>query len=106
MTKPEPSHPTPKEMAVLNEANAINFKLHWLREHPGKTRRDYNAGLKDQTSEVWQWRRAMGHAAVEAEEAAWLADHPGRPLPEHRCSMTPAEGAEYDAWKNPAKLSV
>jgi hypothetical protein len=64
--------PTPKEMAVLNEAGQIRFKLHWLHEHPGKTRRDYNAGLKDQTSEVWEWRRAIGRATVVAEETAWL----------------------------------
>jgi len=96
--------PTPKEMAVLNEANAIRVKLRWLHEHPGKTRRDYNAGSKDPNGEVWKWRRALGHGLVVAEEAAWLADHPGRPLPEHRCSMTPAQEAEYDAWENRAKL--
>jgi hypothetical protein len=91
--------PTAKEMAVLNEAAQIRFKLLWLNEHPGKTLRDYNAGLKDRKSGVWEWRRAVGRAEVAAEEAAWLADHPGRPLPEHMCSMTPAEAAEYDAWK-------
>jgi hypothetical protein len=39
-----------------------------------------------------------GRASVAAERAAWLRDHPGNPLPEHICSLSEAEAAEYDRW--------
>jgi len=80
-------------MAVLNAAAEIEWKLLWLREHPGKTRRDYNRGLSN--GEVWKWRRAKGRQSIEEENAAWLRDHLG-PLPEHLCSLTDEEYAAYD----------
>ncbi len=59
--------PTPKESLMLNNAVAsIQWKLAWLGAHPGKTRRDWDAGLQDPTAEVWQWLRAQG--ALEAIE--------------------------------------
>jgi hypothetical protein len=92
--------PTNKEMEILNAADEIRFKLKWLAEHPGKTRRDWNRGMNDFDSEVWKWRRAKGRAANKAENAAWLRDHPGRPLPEHLCcGLTPAEVDEYEQWR-------
>jgi hypothetical protein len=86
-------------MEILNAADEIRFKLKWLDEHPGKTRRDYNRGLKDfHNGEVWKWRRAKGEAADKAERKAWLRDHPGNPLPEHFCGMTDAESRKYNQW--------
>ena len=59
-----------KESLVLLEAGKIENRLLWLREHPGKTRRDYNAGRKNfPDSEVWQWSRAK-----YAERAAFIKD--------------------------------
>jgi len=89
---------TPKEMAILAQASEIQFKLAWLDAHPGRTRRDYAAGLKDPGSEVWKWRRAQGEASVAVERAAWEADHPGQEWQEHQCGMSDAESDEYAKW--------
>jgi hypothetical protein len=91
--------PTPKEMAILNQAAWIRQKLEWLEAHPGKTRRDWNAGIKDTDSDIWKWLRATSKAADAAERADWLRDHPGNPLPEHLCALTAAEGEELDRWR-------
>ena len=80
----------------INEANERLWRQQWLAE--GRSIDDYRAGLDDPESEVWDWRRAKGRAAIAAEREAWLADHPGNPLPEHLCSMTDAEYAEYLRW--------
>lgn len=86
--------PTPRQMKILQAAAEIEEQLQWLREHPGKTQRDYHRGLKDYPNgEVFKWRIAKAKAADKAERKAWLRDHPGRPLPEHLCSLTQAEGA-------------
>jgi hypothetical protein len=95
--------PTPKEMDILWQAAEIEWKLLWLREHPGKTRRDWRAAAR--SGEVSEWRRAKGEARIAAEEAAWLKDH-GTPLPEHRCGWDDQQCAAYDAWKHPAKIEV
>jgi hypothetical protein len=68
----------------------------WKAE--GRSLADYRAGLKDDSSVVWDWRRAKGEASVKAECEAWLRDHPGDPLPEHLCSLTGAKGREYGRW--------
>jgi hypothetical protein len=79
-------------------ANERAWQQQWLAAHPGRTIREYRAGLSDFDGEVWEWRRAQGAAGVAAERAAWLQYHPGRPLPEHLCSLTETEYAEYVAW--------
>jgi hypothetical protein len=64
-------------MAVINEFNDIQFKLAWLKAHPGRTRRDHAAGLKDfDNGEVWKWRREVNAKAMEDERAAWSLDYP------------------------------
>src|SRR6476660_8942824 len=73
------------------------FREAWEAE--GRSLADYHAGMKDNSSEVWDWRRAKGKALVEAERKAWLRDHPDNPLPEHLCSLSPAKGREYDRWQ-------
>jgi hypothetical protein len=65
----------------------------WQQEHPGRSLKEYRAGLDDSDGEVWEWRRAKGRASIKAEQAAWLADHPGNPLPEHMCSLSDEEYA-------------
>ena len=62
------------------------FRDEWLREHPGRTAAEYRRLVKDDASEVWEWRRAKGGAHVEAERQAWERDHPGE-----ECSMTDRE---------------
>jgi hypothetical protein len=76
--------------------NERQWRAMWRAE--GRSLADYKAGLGDQDSEVWKWRRAKGAEAIAEQEAAWLRDHPGNPLPEHRCSMTDEAYAEYVAW--------
>jgi hypothetical protein len=56
--------------------------------------------------EVFKWKRIAGQALVAAEVAAWRADHPGSRLRVLGCGMTDAEKADYEAWENPAKLSI
>ena len=66
---------TPKEMDIINHAIHIPEKHRWMSEHPGKTRRDFNA----LTSEAkMEWRRVHNDAYKEAERDAWLADHPNK----------------------------
>jgi hypothetical protein len=76
--------------------NERSYLKHWLAE--GRSLADWQAGLNDQDGEVWQWRRAKAGAAIAAEEAAWLRDHPDSPLPEHLCSLSDAEGKTYADW--------
>jgi hypothetical protein len=77
--------------------NERQWRAMWKAE--GRSLADYQAGLKDSNSEVWDWRRARGQAMVKAEREAWLRDHPGDPLPEHLCSLTGAKAREYDRWQ-------
>ena len=69
----------------------------WLREHPGRTRAEYNRLLRDD-SEVWEWRRAKGRAIIEAERKAWERDHPGEQWQEHQCGMSDREYSDYQRW--------
>jgi hypothetical protein len=68
----------------------------WLAEHPGRTAADYKRELD---GEVLEWLRQRVEAADNAERDAWLCDHPGDPLPEHFCSMTDEQYAEYEKWR-------
>jgi hypothetical protein len=88
--------PTNAEMDVLIQAALIKEKLQWLREHPGKTRRDFNKAMRN--GEIVERRKAKAKAEIAAENAAWLRDYPSRPLPEHLCGLTDDEYAEYEAW--------
>jgi hypothetical protein len=73
------------------------WQAQWVAE--GRTLADYKAGIDDMDSVVWDWRRSLGEAAVAAESAAWLRDHPGNPLPEHLCALDRAQYAEYETWR-------
>ena len=84
------------------EDNARAWKADWLRCHPGRTPEEYEQILHSEQpggdGPMWTWRRAFNRAAHEAERAAWLRDHPGNPLPEHMCSLSEDETAEYEKW--------
>jgi len=100
------SEPTEKEKQAQVEASAAYWHQQevwwqdaWLREHPGRTRTEYNRSLRHQDGGVWQWRRAKGHAAIEAERRAWEADHPGEEWQEHQCAMSDREYTDYARWE-------
>jgi hypothetical protein len=97
---------TPKENEVILAHALLMEKLQWLREHPGKTRRDFQHASRD--GSLREWRGARAQAADAVMRAAFLRDHPGRfsdkaaragiwrgPLPEHLCQFdTPFPGYE------------
>jgi len=86
---------TKKEMEAFNREQAKWWRDGWLQAHPGRTAAEYNRLLRDTDSEVWQWRRAQGAAAIEAERQAWERDHPGRQYPKHLCDLTDREMSEF-----------
>jgi hypothetical protein len=75
------------------------FRSAWLAAHPGRTGAEYDRLLRDQNSEVWEWRRAQGRAANEAEQKAWERDHPGEQYPEHECSLPDREYTDLERWR-------
>jgi hypothetical protein len=106
---------TNEEVAAIQEADEDAFRQLWLREHPGRTAREYRRQLSDNDSEVWQWRRAKGAALIAAEAQAWEADHPGEKYPEYECALSDREAADLARWRRkhaaakgrpPAPLSV
>jgi hypothetical protein len=93
--KPSP----PKEMDAIHRGNAKLFRDQWLREHPGRTVTEYNRLLGNHDSEVWDWRRAKGRAAIEAEARAFERDHPGQEYPEHQCGLNDREATDLERWR-------
>lgn len=90
MTKQE------REQRRYSRENERRWQAAWKAE--GRSLADYKAGLNNFDSEVWKWRRAKGEAAVAAEHADWLRDHPGNPLPEHMCGLNDAQYTVYELW--------
>ena len=86
-----------KKMRAYQRAQERQCQAMWRAE--GRSLADYKAGIDNMASEVWEWRRAKGRASIAAEREAWLRDHPGNPLPEHMCSLTDVEHAEYLQWR-------
>jgi hypothetical protein len=71
----------------------------WLRDHPGRTAADYNRLLRDNNSEVMEWRRAWNERAHAATKAAWERDHPGEIYPEHQCGLSDREYTDLARWR-------
>jgi hypothetical protein len=94
----DPGPKEEKENAAYWRENEKGFRDWWLREHPGRTRSEYNRLLRDDDSEVWEWRRAKGKASIAAERATWERDHPGQQWQEHMCGMTDREYTDYQRW--------
>jgi len=68
----------------------------WLREHPGKTVKDYR---RVPQGEMEEWRQAKNRDALAVERLAWERDHPGKEFPEHMCGLTDREYTDYARWK-------
>ena len=81
----DPTDKDRKENAAYWHAQELLVRDAWLREHPGRTKAEYNRLLGDDVGEVWEWRWAKGRAINEAEQRAWEHDHPGEQFPEHEC---------------------
>jgi hypothetical protein len=81
---------TDEEMKVIHRRREAEWRDWWLREHPGRTRAEYDRGLGDDASEVWEWRRTKGQAANRAEAEAWE---------EHLCGLTDREYTDYARWQ-------
>jgi hypothetical protein len=90
--------PTREETDARHRENEKAFRDWWLREHPGRTRAEYNRLLRDDNSEVWDWRRTKGKASIAAERRDWERDHPGEEWQEHQCGMTNREYTDYQRW--------
>src|SRR5262249_47028488 len=71
----------------------------WLREHPGRTRVEYNRLLRDDDSEVWEWRQAKGRAINEVERQAWERDLPGEGFPKHEGGPSDPEDPDPARWR-------
>ena len=89
-----------EDMAAHNEAfwkeQGRQRKELWLREHPGRTGKDYKLMGSD---EMLEWRKAKGRADIEAEKQAWERDHPGKEYPEHECGLSDREYTDRARWR-------
>jgi hypothetical protein len=94
--------PTREETQAIWQAGEKWYRDLWLREHSGRTRKEYDRMLGDDKSEVWEWRRAKGAAAI-AERADWERDHPGEVWPEHLCALSDREYSDYGRWERQRK---
>jgi hypothetical protein len=92
----ELSEATPQELAARNKENERQWRALWVSE--GRSLADYKAGFDDNDSAVWEWRRAKGEAAVEAQRRAWERDHPIEEWPEHLCGLSDREYTDYQRW--------
>src|SRR5262245_25472146 len=82
-----------------NERGPAGCPCMWLREHPDRIAAGYRRLLRDDTSEVWDWRKAKGKAAIEAERQAWEREHPGEEWSEHLCGLPDREYTDYARWQ-------
>jgi len=90
---------TDKENAANLREGEKAWRELWLREHPDRTAAEYRRLLRNDTSEVWDWRRAKGAASIEAERQAWERDHPGQKWSEHLCGLPDREYTDYARWQ-------
>jgi hypothetical protein len=91
--------PTKEEVLARQWEDEKQIRAWWLREHPGRTRAEYDRLMRDETSEVWEWRKVKGAAWIEAERQAFEADHPGQQYPEHECGLTDREYTDLERWR-------
>jgi hypothetical protein len=83
-----------RQQAAQKEAVRREREL-WMREHPGRTSKDYN---KLTTDELVAWRKAKAAADRVAEQQAWAHDHPGEPWPEYLCQLGEADYVKHRRW--------
>jgi hypothetical protein len=68
----------------------------WLREHPGKTAKDYRRLSDD---DLIEWRKAKVEVYFAAEQRAWERDHPGREMPVENCGMSDRDSTDLERWR-------
>jgi hypothetical protein len=69
---------TPKEMKAIHKEAFRQKQVEWLREHPGKTAKDFR---RLSTEDLMAWRAPKNRAYLAAERQAWERDHPGEQYP-------------------------
>jgi hypothetical protein len=93
------AEPSQQDNAAYWREQEERWRVSWLSEHPGRTRAEYNRLLRDHDSELWEWRRAKGRAANDAERLAWERDHPGQKYPEHECGLSDRAYTDLERWR-------
>jgi hypothetical protein len=88
---------TPKEREAINKEALRQERELWLREHPGKTAKDYRRAST--TGDVVEWRKEKAKVDLDAERQAWERDHPGEWFKEHACGLSDADYVRYERWK-------
>src|SRR5215510_1914003 len=76
----DPTDKDRKENAAYWHAQELLVRDAWLREHPGRTKAEYNRLLGDDVGEVWEWRWAKGRAINESRAAGLGARPSGRAI--------------------------
>jgi len=87
---------TPKEMKAVHKEAFRQEQVEWLREHPGKTAKDFR---RLSTGDLMAWRAPKNRAYLAAERQAWERDHPGEQYPEHLCGLSDADYVRYQRWE-------
>jgi hypothetical protein len=87
---------TPKEMEAIHKEAFRQEQALWLREHPGKTAKDFR---RLSTEDLRAWRAPKNRAYLAAEWQAWERDHPGEQYPEHLCGLSDADYVRYQRWE-------
>src|SRR5262245_3216466 len=87
---------TMKEDLAAQTETFRQWQALWLREHPGKTAKDYRRLIN---TDVEKWQRAKAEAYNAAERQAWERDHPGQQWPEFLCGLSDADRVQYQRWE-------
>jgi hypothetical protein len=91
----EPSEQDKKQNAAHWRDAVKHERDVWLREHPGKTAKDYRRLSDD---DLIEWRKAKVEVYFAAEQRAWERDHPGREMPVENCGMSDRDSNDLERW--------
>jgi hypothetical protein len=92
----EPSEQDMKQNAAHWREAVKHERDVWLREHPGKTAKDYRRMSED---DLIEWRKAKVEVYYAAEQQAWERDHPGREMPVENCGMSDRDSTDLERWR-------
>lgn len=95
----EPSEQDEREAATQRWQGENEVRDQWLREHPGRSKREYNRLRGDPNSEVMEWWRGKVKAVYDAEQRDYQRDHPGEEISEHECALSPREYTDLQRWR-------
>ena len=87
---------TPKEMKAVHKEAFRQEQVEWLREHPGKTAKDFR---RLSIEDLMAWRVPKNRAYLAAARQVWERDHPGEHYPEHLCGLSDADYVRYQRWE-------